>query len=511
MPADRPFIPDADLHATLSPPKGLHVNLDPALKDELLRRLLVDVGADADTARVTALAIGGAGFALEMDRLLTPAKAEPAGLEAVVSAFFARADGGADGSPPGDSTVPAALAKTVARYGIDLTPAQLIDVMRADLLIHAGALEEISEAILAAMRLRRWRLANQGIQRLRDELGERAPRAAYGLGSVCLHELGEYALANDWVREGLGPQGGVMAQPELLSESQHFQLWGRHRRPVVSIICTTYNHERFVEKALHGFFSQACEYPFEVLLHDDASTDGTADIIRQWHSRYPQIIKPVLQSRNQYALGKRPFELMLAQAQGEFVAVCEGDDFWIRADKLQRQVDTLRGHADLSSCAHNYYHLRESDLSVKPWSTIGHDFFLTPRQLMQVATLLWLPTLMFRRSFSAFPPERRLAALGDAFLTSYLGTKGPCAYMETFYGAVRRENEFSLWSPMPAARKQAWCIQTWTALQLMHERLGQTQAVEDLRAKIDTFGMPKDQKDAVVESVLQKAGQMEVA
>jgi glycosyltransferase involved in cell wall biosynthesis len=277
---------------------------------------------------------------------------------------------------------------------------------------------------------------------------------------------------------------------------------------VVSIICLTYNHERYVQSALHGFLSQDLSEPFEVLIHDDASTDRTAAIIRQWQARYPTIIKPVLQQENQYSRGGRPFETLLGRARGEFVASCEGDDFWVHPRKLQRQVDMLRRHPDLSSCAHNYYHFQESSLKIKPWSTIGSDFFLTPRQLMQIATLLWMPTLMFRRRFSAFPPERRFASLGDAFLTSYLGTFGPAAYLETLYGAVRRENEFSLWSPLPQARKQEWCIRTWTALQLMHERLGNTQAVDDLREKIERFPMAAATKRSVADDVLRAAGRL---
>src|SRR5204862_3633855 len=104
---------------------------------------------------------------------------------------------------------------------------------------------------------------------------------------------------------------------------------------------TTYNHERYIDNAIRGFLSQDCAYPFEILIHDDASTDRTQDVIRHWQQRYPQLIKPVLQTENQKSKGVRPFELLLAKARGDYVATCEGDDFWVDPAKLQRQVGYL--------------------------------------------------------------------------------------------------------------------------------------------------------------------------
>ena len=121
---------------------------------------------------------------------------------------------------------------------------------------------------------------------------------------------------------------------------------------------------------------------------------------------------------------------------------------------------------------------------VRPWSRIGQDIFISQRKLMAAQFLLWMPTLVFRKTFSALPPERSLAAFGDQFLTSYLGTLGRCAYFDTFVGAVRRENEFSTWSPLPEREKERRRVKTWVAMLRMHERLGQHQAIEDLMAKI---------------------------
>lgn len=122
---------------------------------------------------------------------------------------------------------------------------------------------------------------------------------------------------------------------------------------MVSIICNTYNHERYIKDALDGFLNQKTNFPFEVLIHDDASTDRTQEIIKEYAEKYPEIIKPILQTQNQYSLGKSPsYHYQLPRAQGKYIAFCEGDDFWIDPDKLQKQVDALEQYTNLDICAH---------------------------------------------------------------------------------------------------------------------------------------------------------------
>ena len=196
----------------------------------------------------------------------------------------------------------------------------------------------------------------------------------------------------------------------------------------------------------------------------------------------------------------RPLETLLARARGGYVATCEGDDYWIAPTKLQRQVAFLRGHADVSCSAHNYYHFVESTLAIKPWRPVRKDFFVSPRQLMAVQFLLWLPTLVFRKSFSTLPPERALAAFGDQFITSYLGTLGRGVYFETMVGAVRRENAFSTWSPLPEAEKERRRVRTWAALVRLHERLGNPQAVDDLMARIHGSALDASTKASILDA-----------
>lgn len=122
--------------------------------------------------------------------------------------------------------------------------------------------------------------------------------------------------------------------------------------PLVSICCITYNHASFIRQCLDGFLMQKTSFPFEILIHDDASTDGTADIIREYQAKYPEIIKPILQKENQYSKGVSITSLNYERACGKYIAVCEGDDYWTDPEKLQIQFDYMEKHPECSLCFH---------------------------------------------------------------------------------------------------------------------------------------------------------------
>ena len=122
---------------------------------------------------------------------------------------------------------------------------------------------------------------------------------------------------------------------------------------MVSVICNTYNHEKYIKSALDGFVMQKTNFEYEVLIHDDASTDSTADIIREYEKKYPDIIKPIYQSENQYSK-KVPISktYQYSRAKGKYIAICEGDDYWTDPFKLQKQFDMMEAHPEVDMCAH---------------------------------------------------------------------------------------------------------------------------------------------------------------
>ncbi|MBE6927799.1 MAG: glycosyltransferase [Ruminococcaceae bacterium] len=121
----------------------------------------------------------------------------------------------------------------------------------------------------------------------------------------------------------------------------------------VSVICTVFNHAKYLRNALDGFVMQKTNFPFEVIVHDDASSDDSAAIIREYEAKYPNIIKAIYQTENQYSKDKKAFDRFLySQVRGKYFAYCEGDDYWCDPTKLQRQHDALETHPDCYMSAH---------------------------------------------------------------------------------------------------------------------------------------------------------------
>lgn len=123
-------------------------------------------------------------------------------------------------------------------------------------------------------------------------------------------------------------------------------------RPLmVSIRCLVYNHEPYLRQCLDGFVMQKTNFRFEAIVHDDASTDNSAAIIREYAEKYPDIIKPVYEKENVYSKGQLILRrLMNSLCKGKYVAICEGDDYWTDPLKLQKQVDYMEAHPDCSLC-----------------------------------------------------------------------------------------------------------------------------------------------------------------
>lgn len=112
--------------------------------------------------------------------------------------------------------------------------------------------------------------------------------------------------------------------------------------PLVSISCITYNHVSYIRQCLDGFLMQKTDFPFEIVVHDDASTDKTAEIVREYEKKYPNIIKPIYELENQYSKpGISINDITFPYLRGKYIALCEGDDYWIDENKLQMQVDFL--------------------------------------------------------------------------------------------------------------------------------------------------------------------------
>lgn len=124
---------------------------------------------------------------------------------------------------------------------------------------------------------------------------------------------------------------------------------------MASISCLTFNHAFYIRQALDSFLMQETDFDYEILIHDDASTDGTGDILREYEKKYPDRVKPLIQTENQYSQGIDNISgaFNFPRVQGKYIFMCDGDDYWVSPHKLQKQVDYLEAHPDCCLCIHS--------------------------------------------------------------------------------------------------------------------------------------------------------------
>ena len=146
-----------------------------------------------------------------------------------------------------------------------------------------------------------------------------------------------------------------------------------NEQPIVSICSITYNHAPYIRQCLDGMLMQQTNFAFEIIINDDCSTDGTTEIIREYAEKYPDIIKPIFHRENQYQKGVRGMfaKYVFPKAQGKYIALCEGDDYWTDPLKLQKQVDFLETYPDYSLYFHNaMVHFEDGKTSDHPFGEI---------------------------------------------------------------------------------------------------------------------------------------------
>jgi glycosyltransferase involved in cell wall biosynthesis len=228
------------------------------------------------------------------------------------------------------------------------------------------------------------------------------------------------------------PRASTLTRPIPIAE----QSWSGDLAPEVSVSCCAYNQESYIRDCLDGFLMQETSFPVEVLIHDDASSDGTANIIRGYEARHPQIIKAIYQTQNQFSLGKWPDrDFNFPRAQGRYIAFCEGDDYWTDPAKLQRQVEFLDAHPDYVMVAENSVWLevsrgRQRAFSTLPERDLGVLEMLRERQFGTASVL-------FRNLGSRLRFDR---AFGDTILWTRLAKYGKVRYRENVSSVYRRHS-----------------------------------------------------------------------
>lgn len=255
----------------------------------------------------------------------------------------------------------------------------------------------------------------------------------------------------------------------LKSEQEIMRAWSSPEKIVVSIVCTAYNHENYIEDAIKGFLMQETNFAFEVIIHDDASTDGTVQIIKSYEEKYPLLIKPIYQRINQFSQNKKPFNISTKKAIGKYVALCEGDDYWTDSNKIQLQCDFLNRNEEYSCCYHDAFSFFEEKI-ISHSTAIKKDF--SKKDLLYNKFIFRTLSLVYRNVFSDFPEEKNYAENGDIFLMSLLGLHGKGKYIDEINPAAYRVHPQGIWS---GKNKEQASIMTATSrfwLFVYHRREG---------------------------------------
>lgn len=216
---------------------------------------------------------------------------------------------------------------------------------------------------------------------------------------------------------------------------------------MVSICCITYNQEEYIRDALDGFLSQDTDFSYEVLIHDDASTDGTADIIREYARQYPEIIKPILQTENQYAKGLTNVSgtYNFPRAKGRYIAMCEGDDYWTDPHKLQRQTDYMEAHPDCSLVFHSAcIEVQGRALTERRMRPYRRSRRVSPEEIIDKTSGYPTASLMFRADMVKILPDFYVnAPLADIPLQLMAAARGWAYYMDRPMCVYRLGGAFS--------------------------------------------------------------------
>lgn len=198
--------------------------------------------------------------------------------------------------------------------------------------------------------------------------------------------------------------------------------------PMVSIRCLTYNHESFIAQALDGFLMQETDFPFEIVVHDDASTDETANVIREYEKKYNKIIKPIYETENQYSKHNGSItRIMAPYLRGKYIAMCEGDDYWTDPLKLKKQIDFLEKNNDYSASAHQSVLIgNQSGLFRK-----NVNSKITMKDVVSNSRLFHTASFVYRREpFLSLPSNSKPVLSGDKLFILKVLTFGPIFYFD---------------------------------------------------------------------------------
>lgn len=239
--------------------------------------------------------------------------------------------------------------------------------------------------------------------------------------------------------------------------------WPSDSPPLVTICCITYNQEKYICQAIDGFLEQETTFPVEILIHDDASTDRTTDIIKEYAARYPSLFRLVLQSENQYS--RRGFSFLAdfySASKGGYVAFCEGDDYWISPVKLQRQLEFLEQNPEYVACFHRVKvlydgcDLRNDNITQLPTE---HESIM---DLAGFGNYFHTPAAVVKNVLRQIPSSLLASPLADYPTWMYVAQFGKMKHLDDTMAVYR--HGAGVWSTLSQQSREVKTIQCFSVL-----------------------------------------------
>lgn len=233
------------------------------------------------------------------------------------------------------------------------------------------------------------------------------------------------------------------------------QNWAEDIQPVVSVFNWSYNHVNFIRQSIESILEQKTTFPIEIIIHDDASNDGTIEIIREYESKYPRLFRNIIQKENQWSQGKSVMDPLFKAPRGKYIALTHGDDYWIDPYKLQKQVDFLEANPASAGCFHHAFAI---DRNNEELNTIYNPYVSKFLSYNQEMALTWLGSsyatcsLVFRSNILLNLPNWFKENACDEFLDILITHNGSLDFIDQKMSVYRITGE-GVWTSLSATQQ----------------------------------------------------------
>ncbi len=253
------------------------------------------------------------------------------------------------------------------------------------------------------------------------------------------------------------------------------------RTPLLSILCITYNHEKYIGQAIDSFLMQETYFPIEIVIGDDCSKDGTSLIIENYKKKHPSLVRIVTSKSNVGFVEN--FRRTLNACKGRYIAICEGDDYWIDKQKVQIQVEFLESHPEYVITYHDACPFDEAGASLIPQLSKEFQRDATEEELIKCRPISTL-TACFRNVLPDIPDEFNHTPVLDLCIWSLLGNFGKGKHLSNIKPAAYRVHEGGIFSTQSIENKKIMTMHALLHLSRYYERIGNNSANNSLKLQI---------------------------